>query len=306
MLIDYYEKYYPFDQTKIVDTERTYYFDIESDGVIYSFCGRLDRLDWNDKTGIFEIHDYKVSNTFITQEEADSDWQLGIYYLALKEMWPEINRVKLVWHFLLFNKEIVSYREEIHIDELKRNLIEKILEIKLCNEFPPQKSNLCDWCDFQNICPLWKHPKSVEALPVNEYKNDTGVMLVAKYAELERKKKDLKEKIQEIEKEQEKIREAAIEFAEKENVLIIDGPDNRLKIDIKKEWSAPTKKENPEAWKELRNLLQREGKYEEVSTVNNNMLNYAIVNNKWPATFVEKIKKILTHRVKKSVRLIKK
>jgi len=305
-LIDYYKRYTPFNQAKIVDTERMYYFDIEYNGATYSFCGKLDRLDWNDKTNTFEIHDYKVTSTLITQEEADSDWQLGIYYIALKERWPDINRVKLVWHSLLFNKEIVSYRENAQIDEFKKKIIEKVKEIESCTAFLPQRSTLCDWCDFQNICPLWKHPKAMEGLSVNEYKKDPGVKLVARYVELERIKNELKEKIQEIEKEQEEIKEAAIEFAEKENILVIDGPENQLKVEIKDEWLAPTKKENPQGWQNLRDLLKSEGKYEEVSTVNSKMIDYMIKYNKWPSAFIEKVKKFLNRRIKKSVRLIKK
>ena len=55
---------------------------------------------------MFEIHDYKVTSKLMTQEEADNDWQLGLYHVALKEKWPDINEVKLVWHSLLFNKDI--------------------------------------------------------------------------------------------------------------------------------------------------------------------------------------------------------
>jgi len=59
-----------------------------------------------------------------------------------------------------------------YLAQLQKEVIEQIKKIEFCDNFYPQKSALCDWCDFQNICPLWKHPKQVEQLPVNEYKND--------------------------------------------------------------------------------------------------------------------------------------
>ncbi len=303
-LIDYYDRYKPFNQAKIVDTERMLGFTIKYSGADYYFHGKLDRLDWNDKDNIFEIHDYKVTNSLMTQKEADTDWQLGLYHIALKDKWPDILKVKLVWHSLLFNKEIVSYRTEKELNELRKALVGKIIEIELCTDFPPQKSALCDWCSYQNICPLWKHPKEMEALPVNEYKNDPGVKLVTKYAELEETKKELKEKIYSMEEEQKKIEEAAIEFAEKEKVSVIDGPTSQLKVDIKDELKAPTKTEDSMAWQGLRDILIKEGKYEEVSTVNNNMLNYRI--RVWPKEFLEKIKKFLRRQVTKTIRLIKK
>jgi putative RecB family exonuclease len=303
-LIDYYDRYKPFNQTKIVDTERMLGFTIKYNGSEYYFHGKLDRLDWNDKDNIFEIHDYKVTNSLMTQEEADTDWQLGLYHIALKDKWPDILKVRLVWHSLLFNKEIVSYRTEKELGELKKALIDKIIEIESCADFPPKKSALCDWCSYQNICPLWKHPKEMETLPVNEYKNDPGVKLVTKYAELEEAKKELKEKMYSIEEEQKKIEDAAIEFAEKNKISIIDGLASQLKIDIKEGLKAPTKTEDSNAWQGLRDILIKEGRYEEVSTVNNNMLNYRI--RIWPKEFVEKIKEFLRHQVSKTVRLVKK
>lgn len=305
-LIDYYNHYKPFNETKIVSTERQINFSVKCDGKEYSFTGILDRLDWNDKTNMFEIHDYKVTNTLMTQEEADKDWQLGLYHVALKENWPDIERVKLVWHSLLFNKELVSYRTEKELKELQAQVAEKVTDIETCQDFSPRKSALCSWCDFQNICPLWKHPKEMETLDANEYRKDPGVKLVAKYAEFERAKSELTEKIYEIEKEEELIREAAIEFAENKGISIIDGPDAQLKIDIKDELKAPTRREDPNAWEALREVLKKEGKYEEVSTVNSNMISYRIKSHIWRKDFVNKIKAFLKRQVTKTVRLVKK
>ena len=54
----YYERYKPFDQSKVVDTERSIRFTLRNSKEEYAFLGILDRLDWNDKTQMFEIHDY--------------------------------------------------------------------------------------------------------------------------------------------------------------------------------------------------------------------------------------------------------
>ncbi|MDD3548802.1 MAG: PD-(D/E)XK nuclease family protein [Candidatus Pacebacteria bacterium] len=305
-LTDYYEKYQPFDQAKIVDTEHFLNFKVQFDEVECEFCGVLDRLDWNDKENIFEIHDYKVTNTLMTQEKADNDWQLGLYHVALKEKWPDIEKVKLVWHSLLFNKEIISFRTKEQIEQLKQQVVERVKEIESCDEFPPQKSVLCDWCDFQNICPLWKHPKEMEEVDINEYKKDPGVKLVAEFKKLEEAKNEFKEEIHKIDEEQEKIKEAAVEFAEREKISIIDGPDARLKVDIKDELRAPTRAEDQESWEKLRDFLIQEGKYQEVSTVNSNMLNYRIRGKVWPSDFIKKIEQFLKQQITKTVRLVKK
>jgi len=186
--------------------------------------------------------------------------------------WTEAEKARLIWHFLLFNKQIESSRTKKQLMEIQDAVIEKIKAIESCEEFSPFKSALCDWCDFQEICPLWKHPKKVEKMEENKYRKDPGVKLVAAYSKLEEDKKKLKDKISEIEQEQEKIAEAAIEFAERENSQVIDGPDKQLVITIKEELGAPTRKDNQEKWKGLREFLIENDKYTDVSTVNNSML----------------------------------
>lgn len=303
-LSDYYEEYHPFDQTKIVKTEERIYFSLRHNEEEYHFSGILDRLDWNDREKIFEIHDYKTSSSLMTQEEADQDCQLPLYQLALQSKWPEAEKAKLIWHYLLFNKKIESSRTKDELSALEEMLIARIKEIEACQDFPPIKSALCDWCDFQEICPLWKHPKKMETLDINEYKKDPGVLLVSKYAKLEEKKEEFKKEIAQIEDEQAKIEEAAIEFAEREGIQTIDGPDHQLVLIIKDELSAPARKENAKNWEGLREFLIKENKYIDVSTVNNAMLNRML--RLWPQEMMEKIKSFLIRKITKRAELRKK
>ena len=303
-LIDYYNHYKPFNQAKIVDVEHMTFFTVRQGEVKHSFCGIIDRLDYDDKNNVFEIHDYKTSNRLMAQKDADNDWQLGLYYIAVAKKWPDVEKIKLIWHYLVFNKEIVSFRTEEQINELKKEVIKKIAIIESTVEFPPEKSALCNWCDFQNICPLWKHVKKMETVDVNEYKKDSGVKLVTQYKKFEEEKNELKEEICRVEEEQEKIEKAAIEFAEREHISVIDGPDAQLKIDIGEELRAPTKTEDEKTWWALRDFLIEKGMYNDVSTINNNMLNYKIRG--WPHELVEKIKHFLIRKRKEIVKLIKK
>jgi len=300
-LIDYYEEYRPFDQTKIVKTEGSVFFSLKRNEKKYQFSGILDRLDWNDKEKIFEIHDYKTSATLMTQEDADQDFQLPLYQIALLSRWPEAEKAKLVWHYLLFNKQIESYRTKEQLMEIQDVVIDKIMAIEACEQFLPYKSVLCDWCDFQEICPLWKHPKKMEKLDENKYRNDPGVKLVAEYSELEDEKNKLKMKISDIEQEQAKIAEAAIELAEKDGLLVIEGPDKQLVVTVKEELSAPSRREDLKRWEGLRNILIDNDKYIEVSTVNNSMLNRMLKS--WPQEFINKIKSFLARKTIRKVDL---
>ena len=303
-LDDYYGEYAPFDQAKVVATEKEISFKLKDGNVEISFRGIIDRLDWNDKEKTYEIHDYKTSGSLPTQADADTDDQLGLYHIAVRSLWPDIDRVKLIWHYLLFNKRIESSRSQEKLAELEKAMILKVKEIEACTDYPPKKSALCDWCGFQDICPEWKHPEAMKKLPENEYLKDEGVVLVARYAELEEKKKELKKEIEDLEAEEAKVEEAAFTFAKKNGVRVIDGQGFQLTVLEKEETCAPMKKEDEARWTALRDLLISEGKYQDVSTVNNNMLNARL--RTWGKDFYEKVKAFLITRVTKSVYLKKK
>lgn len=299
-LRDYYDYYKPFNQTKIIGTESFEKFKVND----YNFCGILDRLDWNDKEKIYEIHDYKVSNSLLTQGEADKDWQLGLYYLALRSKWPDTEKAKLIWHYLLFNKEVVSLRKKGDLNDLKKEVSEKIEEIEGAKEFLPKKSALCNWCDYQDICPLWKHPKKMEEFNIEEYKKDPGVKIVKQYEDLEEEKNELKEKIVSIQEEQSKLEDIAFQFAKENNLNVIDGPGARLELEDKKEMKPPTRSEDVEKWENLRKFLKKEKKYEEVSTVSSSMLKYNMKN--WTKDLKEKVSKYFIEKETKKAKLVKK
>jgi len=294
-LSDYYDAYAPFDAAKVVSTEETIAFSLRDGEEEFQFGGVLDRLDWNDREGMFEIHDYKTSGSLLTQPEADADIQLAVYQIAIGSRWPEAKtKAKLVWHYLLFNKQVESSRTAAALDALERDLVAKIRAIEACSDFPANRSALCEWCGYQSVCPEWKHIKAVEALAPNTYLNDPGVVLVAKYAELESRKKELQEGIAAIEAEQAKIKEAALAFAEREKVNVIDGPGHRLHITGDKELVAPYKSEDEARWKGLRDFLIAEGKFTDVSTVNNMMLVSRM--RSWPDELKERMKPFLVRR----------
>ena len=212
-LEDYYRTYAPFDRAKVVATEKKVTFKLRDEAGEVEFLGFIDRLDWNDRDRVFEIHDYKTSGSLPSQEDADADEQLGLYHLAVRSEWPDAEDVRLVWHYLVFDKEIVSSRKPEDLEALEKEIVRRVRRIEAATDFPPTRSALCDWCGFQDVCPEWKHPVAVAKLPVNEYLKDEGVTLVAKYAELAERKKALKEAAEALEAEERKLEEAAFAYA---------------------------------------------------------------------------------------------
>jgi RecB family exonuclease len=152
-LADYYERNKPFDQAEVKETEEFLKFPVRSGSESYEFCGVLDRLDWNEREGIFEIHDYKTSGKLPTQEDVDADPQLGIYHLAVRNMRPEADEVRLVWHYLAFNERIESRRSAEQLEALQAMIVKQIKDIEACKDFPPTEDDrFCPWCAYGPIC----------------------------------------------------------------------------------------------------------------------------------------------------------
>ncbi len=154
-LIDYYNRYAPF-QENTLDLEKEVFIDLDEEGN-YKLKGFIDRLCFNMETQEYEIHDYKTSNTLPPQEKLDADRQLALYSIAVREMFPEGKKVKLIWHYLNFNKRMESRRTEEQLKQLKKETVELIKTIESLNleEFRPTVSALCGWCSYKQICPAW-------------------------------------------------------------------------------------------------------------------------------------------------------
>ena len=150
-LVDYYMKNHPFDDGTI-ELEKRIMIDLDGTGK-YKIQGFIDRLVFNKLTGEYEVHDYKTANTLPTQEKMDSDRQLALYSIAVKELFGNHHNVLLTWHFLAHNIKICSRRTVEQLEQLKKDIMNLIDEIEATDYFPPQKSILCDWCEFKSMCP---------------------------------------------------------------------------------------------------------------------------------------------------------
>jgi putative RecB family exonuclease len=308
-LKDYYKRYAPFNHGKTLGLEERIEMKVGNGEKKYTVQGYIDRLAWVPEQETYEIHDYKTGDTVPTQEQADQDRQLALYQLGLMQRWPDAKKVKLVWHYLSADKEIVSTRTAADLQSLEKEVVDVIHQIEReaqSGKWDVRVTRLCDWCEYKIICPAWKHAVAMEALPPNVYLQDNGVQLVQKYAELEERKADLQAQVKTIENEQAKIDEAVLAYSEKEQVTAIDGPGYRLLIKSDDEWKIPRKVEDPLSWELLRTTLKNAGKLEDVSTVNGRMLQWAVKKGKWPEALVKSIASLVTQGVRKTVQLVRK
>ena len=166
-LINYYTKHKPFDDNTIA-IEKGIIFNLDSEGK-YKIRGFIDRLVYNLKNKEYEVHDYKTSGRLPGDESIENDRQLALYSIAIKEAFNHEKRVILVWHYLAFNKRIVSKRTDDQLKQLKKETLNLIKEIESTTKFPPTKSPLCNWCEYKPICPAWGNKPPEKQLTLKEY-----------------------------------------------------------------------------------------------------------------------------------------
>lgn len=294
-LADYYKRYHPFDRGKTLGLEEMIFINLDEKG-IYKIKGFIDRITEVEE-GEYEIHDYKTNKRLPSQEELDQDRQLALYQIGIEKKWREIKNVDLVWHFLHFDKELRSKREKTDLNLLCQTtikLISEIEEAKRKNTFSARESPLCDWCNYQRLCPKRKHFFLVEELPINQYLSDSGVKLVNEYIEI-------KNQMKRLEEEKDQLEDAIFAFAKENDLEVIRGSDNKLRIKFEIKLDLPLKSYDPETWQEMENLIRKAGKWEEVSKLDRNEILKKITEENWDKALIEKLRKYLVEKEDKQI-----
>jgi putative RecB family exonuclease len=253
---EYYDRHHPFDETRTLALEHLVFFPLDEDQH-YWLRGFVDRVAVTDG-GTYQIHDYKTSGRLKTQGQIDHDQQLALYQIAVQRDWRDAESVELVWHYLVFGKELRSVRSPKDLEDLKRETLGLIKSIEAESDFRPRESALCDWCAYQEYCPAKKHLVMTAGLTRNEYLDEPGVRLVNRYAELDRQRGEL-------DLETQKVKAALIEYARKHDVEIVKGDDHRVMVRFYKGLSFPTK-DDP-GRKALEELVRASGLWERVSVM---------------------------------------
>jgi RecB family exonuclease len=152
ILIDYFLKHRPFKENTIA-IEKKIMLNLDKNG-IYKLQGYIDRLVYNKEDKIYEIHDYKTSDSMKTREDLLKDKQLALYSIGVKELFCDAEEINLIWHFLSFNEKIVLKTTNEKLQDLKKEVINLIEKIESTEEFKPNPSSLCGWCEFRSYCPI--------------------------------------------------------------------------------------------------------------------------------------------------------
>jgi putative RecB family exonuclease len=276
---DYYDTYKPFDGMTILGLETQDRMTLP-DGNQWHV--RIDKFGFKD--GVYYVCDYKTNSRMKDQEEADSDRQLALYSVWVKNKFKDASKVILKWHMLAFNKEAVSERTDEQLEKLQKEVVSRIKEIEGCKDFPRNVTGLCNYCVFKQICPSFKHELELEEKPIEEFKEDDGVKLVDQFSELQSKEKEIK-------KELEILKDNLIQFAKQKDVDVIFGSNKKASV---KSYDKIFYPEDKEAFIKL---IKDKGFYESVSMISYPKLNSKILKNEIDTEIIDQTSKDKDYRI---------
>ncbi len=275
----YYDHYTPFDQMTVLGLETQDRMAL-SDGNQYHV--RIDKLGCVGDT--YYVCDYKTNSRMKDQEEADSDRQLAMYSIWVKNKFKNAKKVVLLWHMLAFDKEATSERSEEKLEKLHSEVVEQIKNIESCSDYPTNVTALCDYCVFQSMCPSFKHEAEIEEKSVEEFKDDEGVKLVNEYSELDNLEKETKKKKLEL-------KTKLIEFAKQKEIDVVYGSNKKASV------KSYDKVVYPEDKADFIKLIKDKGLYDEISMISYPRLNSRILTKEIDQEVIDKTSTETDYRI---------
>lgn len=215
----YFRRYRPFDQATTVGLELRVRMTLDETHEVTGFIDRLDKVT----DGVWEIHDYKTSASLPTQAQADANRQLALYECAIRDMYPEVREVDLVWHYVALDTEVRSKRTPQQLADLRAQVLASIEHIEAQTAFPAKTSSLCAWCEYKPMCPAWSHLHATESLSAEERALEPGVVLVDEYLRVCDEMSALKAR-------QDDLKEAIAARAAEDGAERLFGTDGSLKV----------------------------------------------------------------------------
>ena len=292
---DFYNKNSPFNESATVGLEQK--ITLELNG--HTIVGYIDRLAIG-KDATYEIHDYKTSKSMPQMTHFQKDEQLALYALAVKSIYQDAVKIRLIWHYLAFNKAINLPRTEKELDEAKSSVIKKIEIIEGAiteNNFLPQASMLCSWCEFQKICPQHNKQFTMENKKHDELHEKTEKELVDKYVELKNKQMEIAEKT-------DIVKDELVKYCKINNIISVAGSEYTANVHEVKTIKYPGN--DDEQRKKLEAFLKEAKLWDRVSTLDTHALKRIVTETLLDKKITEKIRSFETEETAHRVMLSKK
>ena len=242
-----------------VAVERRFYIDI--DGV--KLTGYIDRIDKLDSGGL-SIIDYKTNKELFTTDDLDKDLQLTLYQLAAEQTWHlPVDRLTL-YHFRSNTPFSCQSRHKAQLEQA-RQLVLKIADDIAEERFPATENQYCP-CDFPEHCPYYRQKYAeIVAEP-----RETGIWHGMAVGDAVEQYVSLQSQIKELQLKFEEIKQMVIDFCQTEGLNRVYGREHAITCKLVERTGFSED--------EVRALLEPEGLWEQVLSLDQSRLNQLVTN----------------------------
>ncbi|HCP08223.1 MAG TPA: hypothetical protein DIT25_00250 [Candidatus Moranbacteria bacterium] len=244
----YLQKNRPQDYN-IVDLESRFQIEIGAGEETHIVSGIIDRIDKTEDG--YEIIDYKTTKKMPSQEKVDNDLQLSVYLKAFLSRYPKeienLDKIKVSLYYLKHGVKLSSTRTLEQLQKSEQLFLDTIKLIE-SGKFDPNITPLCDWCGYQNMCPMWKH-KFKELRKIDTEEVNQAIM---EYIELKSAMSITKDRLG-------NLQESILQYMDQEGVERVFGETGIIARSLRKTYKYDEEK--------LREILEPLDKWEDVLKV---------------------------------------
>ena len=245
---EYYQNNRPQD-FNIVDLESRFQIEIGENENKHIVSGIIDRIDKIE--GGYEIIDYKTTKKMPSQDKVDNDIQLSVYLRAFLARYPkevaDLDKIKVSLYYLKHGVKLTSTRTLEQLEKSKQLFLD-IIKLIEAGKFEANISPLCDWCGYQNLCPMWKHKfKELRKIDTEEINNS-----ISEFIELKSAVSITKDRLA-------KLQELILQYMGQEGVERVFGEQGAIAQSLRKTYKYDEKK--------LKEILEPLDKWEDVLKV---------------------------------------
>ena len=299
----YWDRYQPFDQGITIDLECKVFIDLPGGGKVMGYIDRLEKVGNKH----FVIHDYKTSGKLPTPHATKNDRQLALYMLGIKQRYPDLKKIELVWHFVRFDEDVWSQRTDEQLQKMAEqtaSLIETVDAAVARRDLPTKTSALCDWCEFRPLCPefanLYQLENEEETLIAPTITAFEASALVDELVSL----RDEKQRITgEMDERADEIREKLTAYSAETSNASIYGAEHYATVSTATSVDVPKAGSEPRL--ELERVLKSLGLWDQVDQLSSSKLKKLADSDAWADDQREAVNKYLAYSEHARVKLRK-
>jgi len=130
----------------------------------FTLLGFIDRVDLLDERTAHVV-DYKTNRLLFTDEQLAESLQMSVYALAVRQLWPWVERVEMSFVMLRHGRRQSTTRTADELADAAAYVEAVAEQMERAKVFPPHLNPNCPYCDFRDRCPAYARVLTGQDIP---------------------------------------------------------------------------------------------------------------------------------------------